>query len=128
MGLMMNILKRPGIAALALLLSASVSAQAPGQTISIWTFGIAPRPIHLAAGQPVSLVFINRSRQAHDFTARAFFAASTITEGNPGNGKIELGAYATKRLTLIPRRGTYEAHCSHFMHKQMGMSDEIIVE
>jgi plastocyanin len=28
---------------------------------------------------------------------------------------------------LIPRAGTYHAHCSHFMHKQLGMSDTIVV-
>jgi hypothetical protein len=30
-------------------------------------------------------------------------------------------------ITLIPHAGRYKAHCSHFMHKQLGMSDEIIV-
>jgi plastocyanin len=28
---------------------------------------------------------------------------------------------------LVPRAGTYAAHCSHFLHSSMGMTDQIIV-
>jgi plastocyanin len=27
----------------------------------------------------------------------------------------------------VPAAGTYHAHCSHFLHKQMGMTDLIVV-
>ena len=96
-------------------------------TITVWSFGFAPRPIHLAAGRPVTLVFVNRSGSSHDFTAGAFFAASSISAGAAADGEIELGPHETKSITLVPRAGVYPAHCSHFFHKQMGMSDEIIV-
>ena len=33
-----------------------------------------------------------------------------------------------KHRPLIPRAGLYHAHCSHFFHKQLGMSDQIIVD
>ncbi|MFL6759358.1 cupredoxin domain-containing protein [Sphingomonas sp.] len=96
-------------------------------TITVWSFGFAPRPIHLAAGRPVTLTFVNRSGSSHDFTAGAFFAASSISAGAAAGGEIELGPHETKSVTLIPRAGVYPAHCSHFMHKQLGMNDEIIV-
>jgi plastocyanin len=41
---------------------------------------------------------------------------------------IDLKPHETKSITLVPARGTYQAHCSHFLHKQMGMSDTIIVD
>jgi len=76
----------------------------------------------------VTLTFVNRSGAAHDFTARSFFGTSTITGGAAPDGEIELAPHETKSVTLVPRAGVYHAHCSHFFHKQMGMSDEIVVD
>ena len=114
---------------LPIVLASPAAAQpAPAtQVITIWSFGFAPRPITLAAGRPVTLVFLNRSGSSHDFTARAFFANSVIRAGNAYGGEIELGGHETKSVTLIPRAGTYTAHCSHFMHSMFGMTDRIIV-
>jgi plastocyanin len=114
-------------AALFLALGAPTAAQEPGQTIVVWSFGFSPHPIALAAGRPVTLTFQNRSGSSHDFTAKTFFGNSTITAGAAPEGEIELGPHETKRITLIPRAGTYKAHCSHFMHAMLGMSDEIVV-
>src|SRR3569833_3107632 len=113
--------------------SAALGAPAPGQpaavqTIMVWSYGFSPHPIHLAAGRPVTLTFVNRSGGGHDFTAPGFFRHATITAGAAPEGEIELRPHETRTITLIPLRGTYAAHCSHFLHKQMGMSDEIIVE
>ena len=41
-------------------------------TIDVRNFAFNPSPIHLAAGRPVTLTFVNRSGSNHDFTARAF--------------------------------------------------------
>ena len=118
---------------LALLLCGPASGQpersaTPNQLIvNVWSFGFAPRPLHLRAGQPVTLTFVNRSRSGHDFTAREFFASSRIVAGSAPDGEIELGGYQTRSITLVPRPGVYRAHCSHFFHAQMGMTDSIIV-
>jgi plastocyanin len=104
------------------------TAQPAAQTITVSSFSFAPKPIHLTAGQPVTLTFVNRSGGGHDFTAKTFFAASRITAGAAPGGEIELGGHQTKSITLVPARGTYTAHCSHFMHTQMGMSDQIVVD
>jgi plastocyanin len=114
-------------AALSLAFSAPTAAQAPRQTILVWNFGFAPRPISLAAGRPVTLTFQNRSGHNHDFTAREFFAYSRILAGAAPGGEIDLGPYQTKSITLVPRAGTYPAHCSHFLHAQLGMTDVIYV-
>ena len=96
-------------------------------TIAVRSFGFAPQPIRLRAGQPVTLTFVNQSGSSHDFTAASFFSSSTITAGAAPNGAIELAGHETKSITLVPRAGTYHARCSHFMHSMFGMKDEIIV-
>jgi plastocyanin len=115
------------IAALSLALGAPGAAQRPGQTIIVWSFGFSPNPIQLAAGRAVTLTFVNRSGSSHDFVAKSFFANARITAGDAGEGEVDLPPHATRVITLIPRAGTYHAHCSHFFHKQLGMSDTIAV-
>jgi plastocyanin len=95
--------------------------------VRVWSFGFAPSPIQLAAGRPVTLQFVNQSGSGHDFTAKEFFAASTISDGAAPGGEIELKPHETRTITLTPRAGTYKAHCSHFLHETMGMHDEIVV-
>lgn len=116
------------IAALSLLVAAPATAQPAQLTIQVWSFGFAPSPIHLRAGQPVTLTFVNRSGSSHDFTAPGFFQHSAIAVGSAARDEIELGPHQTRSITLTPRAGSYQAHCSHFMHKQMGMSAAILVD
>ena len=96
--------------ALATLSAASVTSVAaqpaavPGaQVIQVYSYGFGPHPIHLAAGQPVTLSFVNQSGSSHDFTAKSFFAASTITAGAAPDGEIDLAPHQTQTITLIPR-------------------------
>lgn len=119
---------RAATAGLLLSIGAPVIAQPAAQTILVWSYGFSPHPIHLAAGRRVTLYIVNRSGSGHDFTAGQFFANATIISGDARDGEVELGPHETRSVTLIPRAGTYPAHCSHFFHKQMGMSDEIIVD
>ena len=117
--------------ALAATLAATLAVPAPAQTptvqVIVYSFGFTPKPIRLPAGRPVTLTFINTSGSSHDFTAHSFFANSRITAGAAPEGEIELKPHETVSITLVPRTGTYQAHCSHFMHAPMGMHDEIIV-
>jgi plastocyanin len=114
-------------ATLSLVFSVPTVASPPGQTIMVWSFGFAPNPIRLAAGEPITLTFQNRSGSSHDFTAKQFFASARITAGGAPEGEIELKPHETKSITLIPRAGTYKAHCSHFFHEPLGMNDTIVV-
>jgi plastocyanin len=121
-------LSRLASAALSILIGVPAIAQPATRVITVWSFGFAPHPIHLAARRPVTLVFVNRSGSSHDFTASAFFANSAISAGAAPDGEVELRGHQTKSITLIPRRGTYPAHCSHFLHSQLGMNDLIVVD
>ena len=117
---------RISIAAL-LAVGAPAAAQPAAQTIVMSNFRYSPPTLRLAAGRPVTLTFVNRSGGGHDFTAKAFFANSTITAGAAPGGEVEVRGGATKSITLIPRAGTYAAHCSHFLHTPMGMRGTIVV-
>ena len=118
------------MAALVLAFSAPAATQPgqPAQTIEVYSYGFKPHPIHIAAGKPVTLTFTNTSGHGHDFTAKQFFAAATITAGSAPKGEIDLKGHETRSITLIPRAGSYSAHCSHFMHSTMGMTDVINVD
>ncbi|HEX5239355.1 MAG TPA: cupredoxin domain-containing protein [Sphingomicrobium sp.] len=115
-------------AALSLLAAAPAAAQPAQYVVQIYSFGFSPQPIHLAAGRPVTLTFANSSGSSHDFTAVAFFGRSRLIAGAAPGGRVELRPHETRTITLIPAPGTYEAHCSHFLHTQMGMSDTIVVQ
>ena len=115
-------------AALSVFAGSPAAAQQPAvQTIALWSYGYSPKPIHLRAGRPVRLVFVNRSGNGHDFTARDFFARSRILAGDVRAGRVELGAGQTKAVTLIPAAGNFAVYCSHFLHRTFGMRDTIVV-
>jgi plastocyanin len=119
---------RFAIAAAAPLALASPAPAQPAQyVVQVYSYGFAPQPIHLAAGRRVTLTFVNQSGSSHDFSARGFFAYSRILAGDVANGEVDLPPHSSRSVTLIPRPGTYHAHCSHFFHKQLGMHDLIIV-
>jgi plastocyanin len=124
----MSVSRLAAVAALSLAFTTSVAAQPAVVTVAVWNFNFSPKPIHLAAGKPVTLVFVNRSGGSHDFTAKKFFASSRILAGSAPDGEIDLAGNQTKSITLVPAPGTYNAHCSHFLHKQMGMQDLIVVD
>ena len=115
------------IAALSLASSLSAQAQPTQLRIDLTSFSYAPQPIHLAAGRPVTLTLVNRSGGGHDFTARKFFASSKIIAGSAPGGRIEVPERAVRTITLVPRAGRYNVHCSHFLHKQFGMQAVIVV-
>ena len=126
----MKLLRLAAIAALsgALGAPAPAIAQPAAQTILVYSYGFSPHPIHLAAGRPVTLTFVNRSGSSHDFVAKSFLSNSRIVSGSAADGEIDLPGHAVRTVTLVPRAGSYTAHCSHFLHKQMGMTDVIIVD
>ena len=82
--------RHAALAAISLASGTPLAAQPATQVINVWSFGFAPRPIQLAAGRPVTLVFVNSSGSSHDFTAPAFFANSVISAGAAPAGEIEL--------------------------------------
>ena len=101
--------------------------QPPVQTIELRSFNYTPKAISLVAGKPVTMTFVNRSGGTHDFTAKSFFAHARILSGSAAGGEVEVKGGQSQSVTLIPAAGQYPAHCSHFMHKQLGMTGRIYV-
>ena len=123
------------LALAALALSVPVTAaEAPAKvTVTLANFSFTPADLHLRAGQPVTIHFVNTGSGGHDFTAAEFFAAATMDAANRarvgGNqGRVSLGKGESSDVTLTPRAGTYKAHCSHFMHATMGMTGKVVVD
>ena len=114
-------------AAFSLLAGSPAAAQPSAQTIVLYSHGYSPNPIQLRAGRPVTLTFVNRSGKGHDFTARSFFANSRILSGRVDDGEVGMGPGQSRTVTLVPIAGRYKVHCSHFLHKQLGMKGTIIV-
>jgi plastocyanin len=124
----MTAFRMAAAAAFVLALAAPASADVvPTVTIALDSFKFTPSPIRLAAGQRVRMVFVNQSSSGHDFTARDFFKSAQILDGTAPEGEVELDGHQTAAVELIPARGSYKVHCSHFGHTLMGMSTEIIV-
>ncbi len=95
--------------------------------IQLYSFGYTPSPISLRAGQPVTLVFNNVSGIGHTFKAQSFFGSSRMLAGMTHEGEVHVMPHRSMSVTLVPVRGTYTVHCSHFMHDQLGMRTVIFV-
>lgn len=118
-------------AAALLAFAAPSAAQRPTTVVPIhlYSFGFGPSPISLRAGVPVTLVFTNEAGMGHEFKAPTFFHASRMVSGHiDEEGAIELKPHQSMSVTLVPARGTYDVHCGHFMHTQLGMHSLIYVQ
>ncbi|SNT07000.1 Plastocyanin [Sphingomonas laterariae] len=97
--------------------------------ITLSNFAFTPVTMHLRAGQPYRLHFVNAGSGGHNFAAQDFFARASYPSGvGPDGGKVELAKGASADVSLIPVAGRYKAKCTHFMHSTLGMAGEIIVE
>ncbi|MDP9164147.1 MAG: hypothetical protein M3N06_08655, partial [Pseudomonadota bacterium] len=70
----------------------------------------------------------NLSGSSHDFSAPAFFAHARILGGMREHDEVDLPAHGQAIVTLVPEKGVYRAHCTHFGHSMMGMKATIIVD
>jgi plastocyanin len=115
------------IAAALVAATPTAAGQAPPPVVPIMLDGYygMPTTIRLAAGRPVTLEFVNRSWNRHNFAARSFFASSRILGGNVHKGNITLEPREVERISLIPVRGTYRTSC--VLHRHLGMRGQIVV-
>lgn len=120
----------PALAAAALIVAVPAAAQKSTTVVpvTLYSYGYAPSPIVLRAAVPVTMVFTNRSGSGHTFKAQAFFASSKIVSGGVHGGEIHLKGGESTSVTLVPARGTYPVHCSHFFHDQLGMHTTLYVQ
>ena len=123
-------MKLPNVLAAALVIAAPAAAQVPTAVVPIqlFSYGYTPSPISLRAGEPVTLQFRNVSNKGHTFKAQAFFRSARILSGMPHDGEIHLKPGESASVSLVPQRGTYPVHCSHFFHDQLGMHTTLYVQ
>ena len=106
------------------------AGEAKGVTVRLSNFSFDPEILTLKAGVPVTLTLVNDSSGAHDFSAPAFFAASSLQPGSQvtADGRVAVDANQTVAVTLVPRTpGTYPLECTHFLHDTFGMHGTIQV-
>jgi plastocyanin len=120
------------VALAVLAVAAPTSAQNAARIeIQLANFKFTPADIKLAAGQPVTLHFVNKGSGGHDFTAPEFFKAATMdaaTRTKLGKkGRIDLSAGESADVTLTPKAGAYKVKCGHFLHAGFGMTGTITV-
>ena len=99
--------------------------------LSLQSFELRPKLLHLKAGRPILLMVSNDSSIAHDLSAPGFFAhaaMSPLDRAKLINGKIALRPSQSVTLSINPQAGRYAAKCSHPFHKMLGMSGMIVVD
>ena len=121
------------LAALALSVPVTAAETPAKVTVTLANFSFTPADLHLHAGQPVTIHFVNEGSGGHDFTAPEFFAAAAMDAANRtrvegGKGRVSLGKGESSDVTLTPKAGTYKVHCSHFGHSTLGMTGKVIVD
>ena len=120
-----------GLAALMLTVPVSAAETTAKVTVTLANFSFTPADLHLHAGQPVTIHFVNEGSGGHDFTAEEFFTAATMDTANRAHvakGRVALGKGESSDVTLTPRAGTYTVHCSHFGHSTLGMTGKVVVD
>jgi plastocyanin len=119
----------PALAAIAWL-AATGGATPQTVTVRLSSFAFTPEHLHLHAGVPVRLHFVNASNGGHNFTSPALFASGVFLAGAPTpDGSIEVPGGQTRGIVFLPRvPGTYEVRCTHFLHALFGMTGKVTVE
>ena len=100
--------------------------------VQLSSFKFTPQTIVLDRGKAYVMRFHNASKDGHDFTAPAFFAASTIAPEDrrmvmEGEVEVHPGMTHEVHLTAPAAPGRYKVKCTHTFHKFLGMSGTIIV-
>jgi hypothetical protein len=129
-------MRRRLIALLSLLvLAAPASAQewltAPEYDVLLTSYDIQPRVIHLKAGEPVRLRFVNNSNQSLSFAAGDFFRSAQLRRRDADTverGSLTLAPLSDRTIALVPKAGRYGARSRNFIHRLLGMSGRIVVE
>ncbi|HEX3673761.1 MAG TPA: cupredoxin domain-containing protein [Rhizomicrobium sp.] len=124
------------LAATAALLAASPSfAQiAPQQvTVSLTNFAFTPDTLNLKANTAYRLHLTNDGTSGHNFTAKEFFASSTIAPADASkvdkDGEVEVPKGTSVDVTVTPAKaGSYDLTCTHFLHTTFGMKGQIVVQ
>ena len=126
----------PGLAAALTLIStfASPALAQPTPTVinvRLSDYRFTPKEIDLKAGEPYVLHLTNPGGKSHDFSAKAFFQTVSLAPDAARavrNGSVYLDDGESVDVALVAQTpGTYEMHCTHFLHSMLGMKGLIVV-
>ncbi|QIK96504.1 copper-binding protein [Sphingomonas sp. HDW15A] len=100
--------------------------------VELSNYAFSPTTLTLQHGVPYRLHIVNKAGGSHNFLARTFFAQATLDPSSSAvvkKGGVELGGGESADVRLIaPQPGTFDVHCSHFMHSSFGMKGTIVVQ
>jgi plastocyanin len=124
---------------LSLFLAAPAAAQERAQDwrmaaeydVLLTSYAIQPKVLHLKAGEPVRLRFVNNSNQPHRFAAAAFFARAEVPEHLRGlvkHGAVFVAPLSEETLVLVPKAGHYGVSGGPLAQRLLGMHGRIVVE
>ena len=100
--------------------------------IGLSSYAFTPSTLNLHANTPYKLVFASTVTKDHDFTAPELFASGIVAPEDKSkissDGSVEVDDGGTVEVRFMPQKpGTYEFHCSHFMHATLGMKGQAVV-
>lgn len=129
-----SILACPGIAAIQPGQVQAAGPTAPTETmmVTLANFSFTPSILHFERGRHYLLRLTNQGSGGHNFTAKAFFAATTVDPASQAlivNGGVEVPKGGTVEIGLTPAMpGEYPIKCSHFLHSGFGMKGSAVIE
>ena len=104
------------------------------QTVQVvmTNYAFTPNALQFRLNTPYNLRLINNSGHDHSFDATDFFAAvSTAPEDRVKvvEGEVEVEDGKAVDVKFVPvKAGTYEFHCSHFLHSTFGMTGKALIQ
>ena len=104
------------------------------QTVQVvmTNYAFTPNALQFRLNTPYHLRLINNSGHDHSFDAPDFFAAvDTAPEDRVKvvAGEVEVEGGQAVDVKIVPAKpGTYDFHCSHFLHSTFGMTGEALIQ
>jgi uncharacterized cupredoxin-like copper-binding protein len=99
--------------------------------LAMANFEYTPKALQFHAGLPYRFRLTNTAGGGHSFDAPEFFAAVAVAPEDRAKivkGEIEVEAGQTVEVKFVPTApGTYQFHCSHFLHAGFGMKGSVVV-
>jgi len=99
--------------------------------VDMANYSFTPNTLQLRANTPYRLELRNTSHGDHSFSARQLFAVASVESADRAkieDGEIEVDGGQTVDVTFtVPTPGTYQFHCTHFLHSAFGMKGEAVV-
>ncbi|MGE0178671.1 MAG: hypothetical protein AB7O91_02475 [Sphingomonas sp.] len=105
--------------------------QAPEYDVLLRPFNYEPPVIHLRAGEPVRLRFVNGGRATHSFSATRFFRSARLRRRDADLavvGRFRLGPGQRRTVAVVPARGRYQVSSAGLIQQALGMRASIVVE